>query len=69
MKKLLYILLLFTLLLSACGKDAEPKKVAVDKDTSVKDIVGAIVKKINTLSKKTKVSSQFRYKIPMYVKV
>ena len=44
MKKLLYILLLFTLLLSACGKDAEPKKVAVDKDTSVKDIVGAIVK-------------------------
>ncbi|QPQ33461.1 hypothetical protein [Lysinibacillus sp. JNUCC-52] len=44
MKKLLYFLVLFTLLLSACGKNAEPKEVAVDQDTSVKDIVGAVVK-------------------------
>ncbi|EON73751.1 hypothetical protein [Lysinibacillus sphaericus] len=44
MKKLFYIVMLFTLLLSACGKDTQPKEVAVDKDTSVNDIVGAIVK-------------------------
>ncbi len=44
MKKLLYMLVLFTLLLSACGKNEEPKEAAVDQETSVEDIVGATVK-------------------------
>ena len=43
MKKLFYIFVLFTLLLSACGKNNEPQEVAVDQGTSVQDIVGAIV--------------------------
>ena len=33
-----------SILLVACGKNAEPKEVAVDQNTNVEDIVGAIVK-------------------------
>ncbi|MEK5230494.1 hypothetical protein MHB42_01840 [Lysinibacillus sp. FSL K6-0232] len=44
LKKFMYVLLTISLLLTACGKKVEPTEVAVDKDTSVEDIVGAIVK-------------------------
>ncbi|MGE7675679.1 hypothetical protein ACQKMV_19240 [Lysinibacillus sp. NPDC094403] len=52
MKKLFYLFLLATLLLSACGKNTAPKEVAVDKNTSVQDIVGAIVKNKFTVEEK-----------------
>ena len=52
MKKLLYIFMLFTLILSACGKNAEPKEVAVDQDTSIHDIVAATVKNKFTVEDK-----------------
>ncbi|MCL1697983.1 MULTISPECIES: hypothetical protein [unclassified Lysinibacillus] len=52
MKKLFYLFLLATLLLSACGKNTAPKEVAVDKNTSIEDIVGAIVKNKFTVEEK-----------------
>lgn len=52
MKKLFYLFLLVTLLLSACGKNTAPKEVAVDKNTSVEDIVGATVKNKFTVEEK-----------------
>jgi len=44
LKKIIYLLVFTSLLLVACGKSAEPKEVAVDQNTNVEDIVGAIVK-------------------------
>ncbi|QEA00964.1 hypothetical protein D0439_20900 [Lysinibacillus fusiformis] len=44
MKKLMYVMVFASLLLTACGKSDDPKEVAVDQNTSVEDIVGAIVK-------------------------
>ncbi len=44
LKKLMYVMVFASLLLTACGKSDDPKKVAVDQNTSVEDIVGAIVK-------------------------
>jgi len=44
LKKLFYLFLLATLLLSACGKNNAPKEVAVDNNTSIEDIVGAFTK-------------------------
>lgn len=44
LKKLMYVLIFASLLLTACGKSDDPKEVAVDQNTSVEDIVGAIVK-------------------------
>lgn len=52
LKKLFYLFLLVTLLLSACGKNTAPKEVAVDKNTSIEDIVGAIVKNKFTVEEK-----------------
>lgn len=52
LKKLFYLFLLATLLLSACGKNTAPKEVAVDKNTSIEDIVGAIVKNKFTVEEK-----------------
>lgn len=43
MKKLVYIVVLFTLLLSACGKSAEPKKVEVDPNASIEDVVKSVI--------------------------
>ncbi|KOS61314.1 hypothetical protein FJQ98_01745 [Lysinibacillus agricola] len=57
MKKLFYLFLLVTLLLSACGKNTAPKEVAVDKNTSVEDIVGAIVKNKFTVEEKNGIVS------------
>lgn len=57
LKKLFYLFLLATLLLSACGKNAAPKEVAVDKNTSVEDIVGAIVKNKFTVEEKNGIVS------------
>lgn len=44
MKKLIFLLVFASLLVTACGKSSEPKEVAVDQNTTVEDIVGAIVK-------------------------
>jgi len=44
LKKLMYVMVFASLLLTACGKSDDPKEVAVDQNTSVEDIVGAIVK-------------------------
>lgn len=44
LKRLFYMLLLATLLLSACGKNTAPKEAAVDSNTSIEDIVRATVK-------------------------
>lgn len=44
LKKLIFLLVFASLLVTACGKSSEPKEVAVDQNTTVKDIVGAIVK-------------------------
>ena len=44
LKKLIYLMVFASLLLTACGKNEDPKEVAVDQNTSVEDIVGAIVK-------------------------
>lgn len=52
LKKLFYLFLLATLLLSACGKNTAPKEVAVDKNTTVEDVVGAIVKNKFTVEEK-----------------
>lgn len=57
LKKLFYLFLLATLLLSACGKNTAPKEVAVDKNTSVEDIVGAIVKNKFTVEEKNGIVS------------
>lgn len=44
LKKLIFLLVFASLLVTACGKSSEPKEVAVDQNTTVEDIVGAIVK-------------------------
>lgn len=44
MKKIIFLLVFASLLLTACGKSEKPKEVAVDQNTTVEDIVGAIVK-------------------------
>ncbi len=44
LKKLMYVMVFALLLLTACGKSDDPKEVTVDQNTSVEDIVGAIVK-------------------------
>ncbi|UZM99824.1 hypothetical protein OL548_07375 [Lysinibacillus sp. MHQ-1] len=45
LKKLMYVMVFASILITACGKSDNPKEVAVDQNTSVEDIVGAIVKK------------------------
>ena len=54
-----------SLLLVACGKNAEPKEVAVDQNTNVEDIVGAIVKNEFSVDESKTVLSQFPFKIQM----
>lgn len=52
MKKVFYMFLLATLLLSACGKNTTSKEAAVDSNTSVEDIVSATVKSKFTVEDK-----------------
>lgn len=65
LKKLIYLLVFTSLLLVACGKNAEPKEVAVDQNTNVEDIVGAIVKNEFSVDESKTVLSQFPFKIQM----
>ncbi|MEG0258320.1 MAG: hypothetical protein RR595_02495 [Lysinibacillus sp.] len=43
MKKLLYVVMFFALLLSACGKDEAPKKGQAEKAQTIEDVVASVV--------------------------